>query len=208
MRDRHFREDENELPYLVRQTRNDERRGYSDRPESSHLHIYDVPFSQFPLYIDRLGLAPNQKSHLINSIEIRPRDCTFSIHRTDDLRLSFKVKNEYLTTEIMVRYDPASGQLEYLTGTTHHDALQSQQWFKDIVHKIEIEKGCKFEFCYRGHDFKCRDGKLVINDDFETMVMFEKDGCNDHYGYRLDFSRRKLEFYHEYPFHEYYDFFL
>ena len=200
-------EDENEWPYLVWETKDNKKREYASRPETLDMHVYDIPFSQFPSYLDRLGLTRNQKINLVNSIEVRPRNCTFSIHKTDDIRFNFKVKNEYLTTEINVLYDSDSGQLEYIGGYTSHDGLESMQWFRDIVRQIETENDYKFEFCYRGHDSTCREGKLRINEDYETLVMFEKNKGEEHYGYKLDFAGRKLEFYHEYPFHEYYMFF-
>ena len=96
MRD-HFREDENELPYLVWQRRDrDEDRGqsYSDEDDFEPLNISfnNIPYSQFSSYVRRLQLTSDQKARLISSIEIKPRNCTFSINQNgDDDHYGYKV---------------------------------------------------------------------------------------------------------------------
>jgi len=212
MRD-HFREDENELPYLVWQRRDrDEDRGqsYSDTEDFEPIKISfnNILYSQFSSYVRRLQLTREQKARLISCVEIKPRNCTFSLNQNgDDIRITFRIENEYLDTEITVSYDPFSGSVEYRYGYTHHDRLQSMKWFRDAVNLIERQNGYKYEFCYEGHDFSTRTGRLVVNDSFKTCVMFEKDGDDDHYGYKVNFASRRLEEYKTYPFHEYHLFF-
>ena len=206
MRDRFFREDENELPYLVNEKRDPIKQ--TGTVKQFELDFRDIPYSEFSSYVQRLALPQEHKRNLIGRIEIRPKNCTFSIHqRSDEIRITFTVENEYVKAKINVEYNLNSSQVEFLGGTTYHDSLEAMQWFKNAVRKIENETGYKFLFCYNGPDFTSRGGKLLVTDDFETMVMFEKDHYSDHYGYQVDFAKRNLEFYHEYPFHEFYAFF-
>ena len=217
MREGPFREDENELPYLVSQKRDsyyrkDEneyfRDDYGQRSVPFELHFKGISFKEFPSYVMRLNLSRNHKDNIIRSVDIKPGNCTFSLNQIgDDVRMSFKVENEYLSTELNFRYDCVSGCFEYIGGYTHHDGLESQQWFRDEVRRIENETGYSYEFCYNGHDFSTKDGRVVINDAYESMVMFEEDHDSDHYGYKVDFTRKMLEEYQTYPFHEYFLFF-
>lgn len=219
MREGPFREDENELPYLVYERRD---RDYKeDEDDYSHeyyrynkgnvkngLHLTDIPFWEFATYVRRLNISENHKDSIIRLVDIKPRNCTFSIHYVlDDLRMFFRVENEYLATEVRVHYDFGMSCFEYCGGTTYHDRLESMQWFKNLVRKMENEKGFSYEFCFNGHDFSSRGGRVVINDSYESMVMFEKEGDDDHYAYRIDFEKRRLEEYKVYSFTEYYDFF-
>ncbi|MEE0935330.1 MAG: hypothetical protein U0L42_06615 [Methanobrevibacter sp.] len=219
MREGPFREDENELPYLVYERRD---RNYSNdwddysydeyrapkRNVRNDLHINNVPLWEFPTYVRRLNISENHKDSILRLVDIRARNCTFSInHVLDDLRMSFRAENEYVTTEIRVHYNFGESRFDYCGGTTYHDRLESMQWFKNLVRKMENEKGFSYEFCFNGHDFTSRGGRVVINDSFETMVMFEKDRYDDHYAYKIDFEKRRLEEYKVYSFIEYYEFF-
>ena len=206
---RHFREDENELPYLVWEAREDKHRNRANESHLRNINIKDRPFTEFSSVINGLLLSPNQKTGLLNSVEIEPKNCTFSIQGdSDELKIKFIVRNEYLTSEISMVYNLVSCQTEsYFGRYSSHDGLESLQWFKDAVHQIERENGYKYEFCHGGHDISTF-GKLLINDDFKAIAMFEKEGNGDHYGYKVDFNNRKLELYHVYPFHEYYEFFF
>lgn len=208
MRDRHFMEDENELPYLVWETRDNQQRNDTGTQKTTAISFKDIPFNEFSSYVHRLSLTYKEKTHIINSVEIKVENCIFSIYQSDDeLSFTFTVKNEYVKTKLNFIYDPESCQLEYTGGTTYHHDLESMKWFKDAVNQIEKEKGYKFEFCFEGHDFSWREGKVLINGDFESKVMFEKDGYDDHFDYKIDFTNKKLEFDHKYAFHEYYAFF-
>lgn len=207
MRDRHFMEDENELPYLVWETRDNQQQN-NTRMQSIDISFNDIPFNEFSSYVKRLSLTYKEKIKIINSVEIKPENCIFSIYQSyDELSFTFTVKNEYVKTEINFIYDPDSCQLEYTGGMTYHHDLESMQWFKDAVKQIEKEKGYKFEFCFGGHDFSWREGKVLINGDFKSKVLFEKDEYGDHFAYKIDFTNKKLELDHVYPFHEYYAFF-
>ena len=125
----------------------------------------------------------------------------------EELRIIFNVLNEYLTTEIIVVYNSSLCGVEFLGGYTGHNGLESLQWFRDEVRKFENQNGYKFEFCFKGHRFNQNGGKLLVMDDFDSMVMFKKDEHDDHYAYRVDFGNRKLEEYPTYPFYEYFAFF-
>ena len=198
-------EDENELPFLVYEKRDDIPRGKSQLED---INFKDVPFREFSSYVSRLRMTADEKANLVNSVEIQPEDCTFSMHQGDDgIRIVFKIKNEYCSLTLTVEYDRNSGMIKSQGGYSDHDGLESMQWFKDAVHKKEKEKGYRFIFCYVERCFSTSEGKLLIKDDCETFVMFEKDGVDDHYGYSVDFARKSLKFYHEYPFFEFYEMF-
>ena len=146
--------------------------------------------------------------NIINSVEINARNCIVSMHKRDDeIIMTFLVENEYVATEFRLLYDLNFSQIEYLGGTTYHDNLESRTWFINAVKKIEKENGYRYAFCFGGHDFSFSNGRLVVNGDFKSKVMFEKDGCSDHFDYNIDFAKRKLEFNHVCPFHEFYEFF-
>lgn len=206
MRDRHFREDENELPYLLYEKRDEYKR--SGKPVPPRLDFKDIPFREFPSYVRRLNLALDHKNYIIDSVEVEPQDCIFSIRQEDDeVILTFEVRNEYVATRLSFQYDLNGRRFEYLGGTTYHDGLEAMEWFKSVVRKTEKENGFKFIFCYNGHSFDRSNGRLLIRRDFQTMVMFERDPHDDHYGYKVDFATRTLREYHEYPFFEFFEFF-
>lgn len=198
-------EDENELPFLAYEKRDDIPRG---RSQLEDINFEDVPFREFPSYVSILRMTADEKVNLVNSVEIQPEGCTFSLHQGDDgIRIVFKIRNEYHSLTLNVEYDRNSGQIESLGGYSNHDGLESMQWFKDIVRQKEKKTGYRFIFCYVERCFSINEGKLLIKDDCETFAMFEKDHYEDHYGYRIDFERRKLKFYHAYPFFEFYEMF-
>ena len=206
MRDRHFREDENELPYLLYEKRDEYKR--SGKPVPLRLDFKDIHFREFPSYLRRLNLALDHKNYIIDSVEVEPQDCIFSIRQDDDeVILTFEVRNEYVATRLSFQYDLNGRRFEYLGGTTYHDGLEAMEWFKSVVRKTEKENGFKFIFCYNGHSFDRSNGRLLIRRDFQTMVMFERDRYDDHYGYKVDFATRTLREYHEYPFFEFFEFF-
>ena len=100
MRDRHFMEDENELPYLLWETMDDNRR--NSRSSQLELNFEDIPFKEFPSYVKRLVLPQNHKNNIINSVDVEPENCTFSIHQKDrEIYLSLTLKNEYIDSTFM-----------------------------------------------------------------------------------------------------------
>lgn len=204
---RRFREDENELPYLVWETRDEKPRNRTERFHLAEINIENKPINEFSSVVDGL-LFSNQKINLLNSIEVKPKNCTFSIKRNDDdFIITFYIKNDYLTSEIIVHYDLNSCQIQRPNYFASYDGLKSMQWFKNAVKQIEQEKGYKFDFCTEGYDALYKSGKLLINDDFDVIVMFDDDESNDQYGYKVDFENKKLNLYHVYPFHESFELF-
>ena len=96
MRDRHFMEDENELPYLVWETREINR---NTKHIPLKMDFEDIPFREFSSYVRRLILAPNHINNIINSIDVKPNNCTFSIHQNDNgIDIFLILKNEYITS--------------------------------------------------------------------------------------------------------------
>ncbi len=193
MRDNFFREDENELPYLV-SSRRDDSRNYSRRDNSRNINFKDVPFTEFPTYVKLLRLPLEDKVNLINSVEIRPGDCRFSIRQDDEeIMIDFEVENKYLKTEITVSYSPVSHRIEYRWGYVSHDGLESLRWFRNEVALAEKETGLDYDMALGGFRFSTDDGKLIIKDEMYVSVIFSRNyNENDSYEYRVDFEKRKL----------------
>ena len=196
MRDRHFMEDENELPYLVWETRDNNRR--TSRSNRLELDFEDIPFKEFPSYVKRLILPQNHKNNIINSIDVKPENCTFSIHQKDkEIYLSLTLKNEYITSTFHGSYDQNDSEISFNFPSTSYRGLESRQWFKKEVKRVEKEIGLKFDAETGGYHFEWVGEKLKITDEFKIFIHFsDKDPYGDSHGYKVDFENKKLEKYH------------
>ena len=202
MRDRHFMEDENELPYLLWETRDDNRR--TSRSYQLELDFEDIPFKEFPSYVKRLVLPQNHKNNIINSVDVEPENCTFSIHQKDQkIYLSLTLKNEYIDSTFYGSYDTYDSEISFNLPSVSYSGLESMHWFKKEVKRVEKEIHLKFDSEGGGYHFKCTDEKLKITDEFQILVYFSNnDGYSDSYSYKVDFNNRKLEKYHVHSWFE------
>ena len=205
---RRFREDENELPYLVYETRESKKRKYSDPP--LNISYENIPFSEFPSYVNRLILTPNHKSNLISAIDVKPRQCTFSIRQSDEgVAITFNVKNQYIESKITVFYNPTYFNLEMQSNAHYHNYLESMQWFKDEIARVEREIDLKFWECGSGFDYECSDGKFQLKDSYTVIVFFgDESPTSDYHEYKVDFENKKLEMYHVTSFMEWFGVYL
>ena len=200
MRDRHFREDENELPYLVSEKRDPYRGGSYNR----RVDFEGVPFSEFKSCVSSLLLPGDVKSEIISSVTVRPKNCIVSIHQDGDVvRFRFILKNEYLTSEFIARYE--SGMHFYLP---YPDiaGLESREWFKQEIRRIEKETGLKQDTKSGGYSFNFYKDTLEILDEYHVRIYFRgKSQFDDYHSYKVDFNQRKLVKYHVHPWHEIYE---
>ena len=198
MRDRHFMEDENELPYLVWETRDDNRRNGNSKPIPLKIDFEDIPFREFSSYVKRLILAPNHISNIINSVDVKPNNCTFSIHQNDNrINISLILKNEYITSEFNGFYDSDTSEITFNFPYTNYGSLESLSWFKNEIRRVENEIGLKFDCESGGYHYQWIDEKLKITEEFQILVYFtDDDRYSDSYSYKVDFNNKKLEKYH------------
>ena len=149
-------------------------------------------------------LPQNHKNNIINSVDVKPENCTFSIHQKDrKIYLSLTLKNEYVTSTFHGSYDPNESEISFNFPSTSYRGLESMQWFKNEVKRVEKEIRLKFDSESGGYHFKWADDKLKITDEFQILVYFSNnDGYSDSYSYKVDFNNKKLEKYHVHSWFE------
>lgn len=62
MRDDYYMEDENEWPYLVWEKKDSNRKYSNTKPVPINLEFKDIPFREFPTYVNRLILPKTIKT--------------------------------------------------------------------------------------------------------------------------------------------------
>lgn len=198
MRDRYFMEDENELPYLVTETRRNNRRNGNTKHIPLKMDFNNVPFREFSSYVKRLILAPNHINNIINSIDVKPNNCTFSIHQNNNIiNIVLILKNEYMTSKFDGFYDSHTSELTFYLPYTDYRSLESLHWFKNEIKRVEKEISLKFNSESGGYHYQWIDEKLRITDEFQILVYFrDEDIFSDSYSYKVDFKNKKLEEYH------------
>lgn len=198
-------EDENELPYLVSR-KSDYYEGYKGSTERK-FNFENIAFEQFPSRVNMLILAQNHINRIIGSIDVKAKGCTCSIRQNDDdVRFSFNLKNQYMSSEFSAHYDMDNSEMIFNYPFTNFDGLKSLQWFKTEVARVEREIGLKFHDMAGGFDFKYDNGHLTINDEFDAIAHFSEGNYNsDSHGYKVDFENRKLKEYHVYDWIELYE---
>ena len=73
---RGFREDENELPYLLWQKRDKIKAG---NPKPFNINIQNRPFRDFESTVRGLIIPDDDRANIIRSVEVRPKNCRFSV---------------------------------------------------------------------------------------------------------------------------------
>ena len=189
MRDRHFREDENELPYLVGSRRDPVRSGGGYKAPS--IKAKNVHFSQFPAYVNRLNISPNEKRMLVDSIIVEPENCTFSFNNSgDNLRIEFNVENRYVRSYVSVVLD---GELHVSYWSSNYDGLESMQWFKQEVQRIKREIGKDFWSFAGGFHHELKNGIFRVTNDFKVVAYFGDGSTNmEHHLYNVDLDNQRL----------------
>lgn len=206
MRDRHFMEDENELPFLVES--DSMNRGRYDSGGVRNKNYTNVPYSEFQKYVEFLMLPQMHVANIVNSVEVEPKNCRVSIKREDDeIRFQFVVQNEYVKSQFNATYDLNYGEMTFFLPYHSYDGLDSMDWFKREVSMIKRQTGLEFDGCGGGYDFSHNDGKdVVIKDEIEVLAYFSpEDMFSDSHSYMVDFDKRKLNKYHEHPWFEFFE---
>jgi hypothetical protein len=203
MRDRHFMEDENELPYLVYSRRDDDRTSVG-----GHAFIKkdfeNVPFEEFAIYMNRLILSQEHKIRIINSIEVKPKNVFVSIHhKGNEVRLEFDVRTHYFEIRVYLTYDADVSKFVGYYDSYSHVNLVSSDWFKREVAKKEREIGKKYLACAGGYVVKCDEYSCIITDKLNVDAHFD-DGNNGTIGYAVDLEGKTItDDYFEFPYYLY-----
>jgi len=189
MRDRHFREDDNELPYLVSSKREPIRSGGGYI--SPAMNANNVPFREFPAYVNRLNIPYDDKRLLIDSIIVEPENCTFSFKNSqDNLKIEFTVENQYVRSYVSVVFD---GELYVSFWSGNYDGLESMQWFKNEVRRIKKEIGKDFWSFAGGFHHELRNGIFRLTNDCSIVAYFGDGSTNmEHRLYNVDLANQRL----------------
>ena len=201
MRDRYFREDENELPYLVSEKRDDYRGSGSVNLKTE---FENVPFREFRSYVNRLLMPQNDINTIISSIRVQPKGCTCSIRQDGHIvNINLFLKNEYLASEFHAKFD---SKMYFYPPYHNYRNLESSQWFRNEVKRVEREISLKYYACGGGYKFNFKDDRLEVLDDVDVLAYFSDGGqFSDSHSYRVDFKAKKLVEYHVHDWIELYE---
>lgn len=193
MRDRHFMEDENELPYLVWETRDDtSSKSYADHEAKSHRtdeeKINDLVNSMNITQGFRLILKDKIMSFL------NAKDCTGL--RVDggfgEYVFVLTRENEYVCTtdefELLTELENTR-RVFFECYTSHdHENLLKDSRFKALIKK----SGMEFLRCSGGYvtDYSRVDDTFTVKDEIEVKVFF-RVGSKERI-YTLDLDRMEL----------------
>ena len=198
MRDRHFMEDENELPYLVWETRDDssgsKSRKNDYRPEmvqpKSGEERLDALLESLPISVFQRIRLKDKLISLLGAKDVTGfavdedgfGSCTFVITR----------ENEYVKTTDEFEFYSNLGDLERIFAEcySHHsyDNLIRNQRFQEMVKR----SGMEFVRCSGGYEtnYSRVDDEFSFSDEINVRVIF-KDGSSDR-SYRLDLDKMEL----------------
>ena len=98
---RGFREDENELPYLLWQKRDKIKAG---NPKPFNINIQNRPFEDFESTVRGLIIPDDDRANIISSVEVRPKNCRFSVKEPAEKRGAFASQRQ---TGALYPYVPA-----------------------------------------------------------------------------------------------------
>ena len=196
---RRFREDENELPYLVWETRDDETRFEEDEeiePEKTYEEKVDDILNAMDLSLMLQTLLKSKVMEFLNS-----KDCTgLSVEGGfGGYTFNFTRENEYIKTIDEFEYYPrfANHRRTFKDCYSHHnyDNLISNPRFQEMIEK----SGMEFIKCSGGYevDYSMADDDFTMKDEAEIRVIF--NAGNKKRSYKLDLDNMKLsEDYYEF----------
>ena len=199
MRDRFFREDENELPYLVYSKRDDDNhRPYHsnyEEPKSDGEKLDEILDSMNITMLERMRLEAKLISFL------NARDCTGLMVEDgfDEYSFIFTRENEYVKTTDEFIYLPQladSTRIFFESYAEHyHDGLLRNLRFQDLIERT----GMEFLECTGGYvtKYSMADDEFTLIDEVEVNVSFRAGSKRRLY--RLDLDSMELsEKYFEY----------
>lgn len=186
--DHRFREDENELPYLVNEKRDDgrPRSTQSKRPKSREDKVDDILISMDISYSQYVKLKDKVMSFL------DAKDCT-GLNVISDYGVHdfiFTRENEYIKTTHRFEYFTEM-ELDRLFAdcyTTHnYDNLMNNPLFQDLIKSTGLE----FMGCSGGYQVEIKYfSEFIMVDELNLGVNFRVGSKRRHY--KLDLDRMKL----------------
>lgn len=190
MSDRHFMEDENELPYMVRQVRDEEDyRSYSDNKKTNEEKLDRI--------LDSIYMSSSQRKILKDKIVslLNARDCTgvtADVLGFGECSFIFTRQNEYIKTvdEFYYNVDLQNNRRVFHDCYTRHDYgnLVKNPEFQNMVKRT----GMEFVRCAGGYvtDYSMADDEFSFGDEIELRV-YLKAGSSER-AYELDLDRMEL----------------
>jgi hypothetical protein len=195
MRDNHHWEDENELPYMLWEMRDDD--SASNGGDYGSRYAEDESYEQrLEEILDSMDITfaqhINLKGKLMSFLDAM--DCTGLEVGGGYDEYSFKItrENEYIKTVDEFVYYPAFGTLKRVFNdcyTTHyHDNLLKNPRFRNLVGA----KGLEFLRCAGGYESKylMADDEFILLDEIDVGVYF-RAGSKER-RYTLDLDRMEL----------------
>ena len=185
-----FREDENELPYLVSQKRDDGRPSHGssrhDGPKNNEEKINDILISMDIPYSQYVKLKEKVMSFL------DAKDCTgLTVEMDyDEYDFIFTRENEYIKTTDTFEYF-TEFELDRLFKdcyTTHnYDNLEKNPHFQDLIRRTGLEyMGCSGGYKVETKYFS----EFIMPDELDLGVNFRVGSKKRHY--KLDLEKMKL----------------
>lgn len=195
MRDRHFMEDENELPYLVWESRDENdyhsssRDYYSDNKETNEERL-DRILKSIYISASRRKILKDKIISLLNA-----KDCTsLTVDMTGvgEYSFIFTRENEYVKTvdEFYYNVDFENNQRVFWDCYSCHDYdnLVKNLRFQNLVKR----SGMEFVRCGGGYstDYSMADDEFTFRDEIDLRVFFMA-GSSERI-YKLDLDRMEL----------------
>ncbi len=193
-----FREDENELPYLVWETRDEDShsKSYSNHDYSNkekaktNEEKLDEILSSIYISVSQWTILKNKLISFLNS-----KDCT-DLTAVEDMfggyTFVFTRENEYVRTTVEFFYDPNYAELRRIfvdCNTYHnHDNLVNNPSFQNLIKKT----GMEFIKCAGGYvtDYSMAADEFTLKDEIDVGVYF-KVGSKER-RYELDLNKMEL----------------
>ena len=196
MRDHYFREDENELPYLVSQKRDHEKSSDDECYEEDEVSPNPTNAEKMDSILDSMGLFLAQKVILKNALVslLDSRDCTRLDVNNEEYgyyTFVFTRENEYIKTTDTFEYSTEfEFRRTFLDCYTSHnyDRLTANPRFRALLEKTEGE----FLRCSGGYetDFSFADDEFSFRDEINVSVIFKVGSAQR--SYDLDLERMEL----------------
>ena len=185
--DQRFREDENELPYLLWQKRDDKRPKTSGKPKSSAKNLDEV--------LNSLYISSSQRAVLKNKLTsfLNAKDCTGLTVEDffDGCVFRIKRENEYITTTDEFEYSADLNLRRIFIdcfSSHNHDRLLASPDFKRMIEATGLE----FIECSGGYEseFSMRDDEFTLKDEIVVWVYLRAGSVKRQY--KLDLDKMKL----------------
>lgn len=197
MRDHYFREDENELPYLVSQKRDYEKSSECyDENDYDEVSPNPTNAEKLDSILDSMGLFLAQKVILKNALVslLDSRDCTRLDVNNEEYgyyTFVFTRENEYIKTTDTFEYSTEfEFRRTFLDCYTSHnyDRLISNPRFRALLEKTDGEF-LRFSGGYET-DFSFADDEFSFRDEINVSVIFKVGSAQR--SYDLDLERMEL----------------